>query len=141
MQKRRMEWNGWILPIVWLLSLVVYALLYLYACAIDGEWTTGFGITTLYYFMPQAFLFGVLFGRKEGKLWRFRWLLPVFYYALIGSIFSYWKMDGWFLVTPCLALVGLLLGVSVHQIRKRRWRRWEAEHPWNGERLLEKLRQ
>lgn len=120
MQKRRMEWNGWILPVVWLLSVIGFIALYCYACAVDGEWTTGFIVTTMfYYLLPQGFVFGVLFGRKEGGFWKLGWLLPVYYFLAAVLLLGRWGFEWAWLYPAGAALLGLLLGFFVHQIRKK----------------------
>lgn len=120
MREHRIDWKNLMPFLAWLLSLAVYAALYGYACVLHGEWTTGFAVTTLYYFMPSGLLFGLLFGAKEGRFWNLKWLLPVFYYVLFGILFSVWKLYIWWLAPSGLALLGLLLSFSVYKFRKSR---------------------
>lgn len=142
MQKHRVDWRKLILPIVWLVSVVVFLLDYWYACIQYFEWDTGYLLSTIYYvLMPQGFVFGILFGRKEGGFWNLKWLLPVYYFLAMWLLLR--KSAGidilWFWPAGA-SLFGLLLSFSVHQVRKKLWRRQAEQHPWNADDLLEKLR-
>lgn len=141
MRKHQAKWRKRILPIAWLASVIFFLLYHWYAYIHDFEWYTGYLLGTIFYIlMPQGFLFGILFGRKEGAVWNLKWLLPVYYFAAMWLLLRKSGFD-WLWFWPAgAAMIGLLIGFSVHQVRKKLQQNWAEKHPWDGDRLLEKLR-
>lgn len=122
MRKHQIESKDLLLLIAWLLSLAFYAVLYIYVFAQDRTGWTGFGVTSMYYCMLNGFLFGLLFGAKEGGFWNLKWLLPLVYYAICGMIAFRWLLFGWYLVPAGLTLAGLLMSFSIHKLRNRKYK-------------------
>ncbi len=119
MRKGRIKWSALALPVVWFISIAIFIALYCYAWILRSEWTTGFLVIMIYYYLlPQGVLFGILFGRKEGTVWNFKWLLPAYYFFATWFLLGRWSFSSLWLFPAGGAFIGLILGFSVHQIRK-----------------------